>query len=91
MSVDQTCFQICHAPASLERHIMRGMRPSRTGCVLRAKPNKNGHVATGCVLQSRDASFKHEMRPSSMGPSITRCVLQARDASFKHGMRLSSF
>ncbi|MFS7964478.1 hypothetical protein Hanom_Chr08g00750841 [Helianthus anomalus] len=82
MSVDQTCFQICHAPASLERHIMRGLRPSSTGCVLRAKPIKNGHVATGCVLQAhtwpRDASFKHGMRPSS-----TRCVLQVSEASDK--------
>ncbi|MFS7993417.1 hypothetical protein Hanom_Chr12g01093801 [Helianthus anomalus] len=76
MSVDQTCFQICHAPASLERHIMRGMRPSSTGCVLRAKPNKNGHVATGCILQARDASFKHRMRPSSTG-----CILQVSEAS----------
>ncbi|KAJ0888145.1 hypothetical protein HanRHA438_Chr09g0398741 [Helianthus annuus] len=70
MSVDQTCFQICHALASLERHIMRGMRPSSTGCVLRAKPNKKwtrGHgmrpSSTGCVLQARYASFKFLKRP----------------------------
>ncbi|MFS7958382.1 hypothetical protein Hanom_Chr07g00677821 [Helianthus anomalus] len=36
MSVDQTYFQICHAPASLEWCIMPWMRPSSTGCVLRA-------------------------------------------------------
>ncbi|MFS7992727.1 hypothetical protein Hanom_Chr12g01085691 [Helianthus anomalus] len=83
MSADQTCFQICHAHASLERHIMRGMRPSSTGCVLRAKPNKKwtrDHgmrpSSTRCVLQSRDASFKHGMRPSSTG-----CVFQVSEAS----------
>ncbi|MFS8034012.1 hypothetical protein Hanom_Chr17g01576201 [Helianthus anomalus] len=50
------------------------MRPSSTGCVLRAKPNKKwtrGHVmhpsSTGCDLQARDASFKHGMRPWSTG------------------------
>ncbi|MFS8023754.1 hypothetical protein Hanom_Chr16g01455251 [Helianthus anomalus] len=76
MSVDQTCFQICHAHASLEGHIMRSMHPSSTRCVLRAKPIKNGHVAMGCVLQARDASFKCGMRPSSTG-----CVLQVSEAS----------
>ncbi|MFS7970831.1 hypothetical protein Hanom_Chr09g00825571 [Helianthus anomalus] len=65
MSVDQTCFQICHASASLERYIIRGMRPSSTGCILRAKPNKKwtrGRVmrpsSTGCVIQARDESGK---------------------------------
>ncbi|MFS8018056.1 hypothetical protein Hanom_Chr15g01387641 [Helianthus anomalus] len=72
MSIDQTCFQFCHAPASLERHIMRGMRHSITCCVLRAKSNKKwtrGHgmrpSSTRCVLQARDVSFKHGMCPSS--------------------------
>ncbi|MFS8023755.1 hypothetical protein Hanom_Chr16g01455261 [Helianthus anomalus] len=42
---------------------MRGMRPSSTGCILRAKPNKKwtrGHgmrpSSTGCVLQVSEAS-----------------------------------
>ncbi|MFS7954916.1 hypothetical protein Hanom_Chr07g00636281 [Helianthus anomalus] len=72
MYVDQTCFQICHAPASLEQRIMRGMRPSSTGCVLRAKPNRKwtrGHgmrpSSTGCVLQAWDASLEHGMSRAS--------------------------
>ncbi|MFS7976530.1 hypothetical protein Hanom_Chr10g00893541 [Helianthus anomalus] len=72
MSVEQTCFQICHATASLERRIMRRMRPSSTRCVIRAKPNKKwtrGHEmrpsSTGCVLQTWDASLKHEMSRGS--------------------------
>ncbi|MFS7918956.1 hypothetical protein Hanom_Chr03g00207261 [Helianthus anomalus] len=72
MSVDQTCFQICHAHASLERRVKRGMRPSSTGCFLRAKPNKKwtcGHgvrpSSTGCVLQARDASLEHGMSRAS--------------------------
>ncbi|MFS8016353.1 hypothetical protein Hanom_Chr15g01367601 [Helianthus anomalus] len=64
MLVDQTCFQICHVSASLERRIMRGMRPSSTGCVLRVKPNKKwtrGHgmrpSSTECVHGIRPSSF----------------------------------
>ncbi|MFS7992720.1 hypothetical protein Hanom_Chr12g01085611 [Helianthus anomalus] len=63
MPVDQTCFQICHAPASLERHIICGMRPASTGYVLRAKPNKKGTrghgmrpSSTRCVLQVSETS-----------------------------------
>ncbi|KAJ0819470.1 hypothetical protein HanPSC8_Chr16g0696441 [Helianthus annuus] len=66
--VDQTCFQICHAPASLERCFMPGMRPSSTGCVLITKPNKKWTCgpgmrpsSTGCVLQTQDASLEHGM------------------------------
>ncbi|MFS8010701.1 hypothetical protein Hanom_Chr14g01300111 [Helianthus anomalus] len=69
MSVDQTYFQICHAPASLERCIMPGMRPLSTGCVLITKPNKKwtrGYGMrpsnTGCVLGAWDESGKFLMR-----------------------------
>ncbi|MFS7931097.1 hypothetical protein Hanom_Chr04g00352071 [Helianthus anomalus] len=48
------------------------MRPSSTGWVLRAKPNKKwtrGHgmrpSSTGCVLQARDASLEHGMSRAS--------------------------
>ncbi|MFS8008129.1 hypothetical protein Hanom_Chr14g01269081 [Helianthus anomalus] len=49
----------------------RRMRPSSTGCVPRAKPNKKwtrGHgmsPSSTDVLQAQDASFKHGMCSSS--------------------------
>ncbi|MFS8005037.1 hypothetical protein Hanom_Chr13g01232761 [Helianthus anomalus] len=51
---------------------MRGMRPSSTGCVLRAKPNKkwtHGHdmrpSITRCFFQARDVSLEHRMTRTS--------------------------
>ncbi|MFS7934321.1 hypothetical protein Hanom_Chr05g00390181 [Helianthus anomalus] len=75
MSVDQACFQICHALTSLEGHIMHGMRPSCTGCVLRSKPNKKwtcGHgmrpSSTGCVLGAQDACLTDHSLASLTAP-----------------------
>ncbi|MFS7929859.1 hypothetical protein Hanom_Chr04g00337351 [Helianthus anomalus] len=79
--------------ASLERRIMRGMRPSSTGCVFRGKPNKRWRrgygmrpSSTRCVLQAWDASL--ERNPIKMDTWPRDASLER---SIMHGMLRASF